>query len=342
MKIESEKLVKQMKELLKERGSVALKETRKTILKEEIECKKVKEALNYFILKYWHDLARPTLLSISCEAVGGDPAVTIPFAVSLSLISGALDIHDDIIDETEVKNGLPTVYGKYGRDLALLTADALLFKGFYLLQKACMQTPKDKAISIMESVNAMFYHVGDAEALELDLRKRWKILPEEYMRIIEKKAADVEAHTFIGALLGDGTEEEKKGLRKYGRYLGMLLIIRDDVADLFHPQEIIHRIKKEHLPLPVIFSLNSDYRSVHASIREIKRACKKIPTNAFKKLIYAVRQTGGLAQTQTIIEDLANKAKVNIKDIRKNKAIFEFILQSVVANVEVDIHSSKF
>jgi len=178
MKNKNKKLMMQMRKLLKERGMEALEETRRTILTEEIESKKVKEALKYFITTYWHDLARPTLLSISCEAVGGNPVAAIPFAVSLSLISGALDIHDDIIDQTKVKNDLQTVYGRYGCNTALLTADALLFKGFYLLQKACMQMSKDKATDIVESVKAMFYQVGDAEALELALGKKKKFKRE--------------------------------------------------------------------------------------------------------------------------------------------------------------------
>ena len=140
-------------------------------------------------------------MSICCEAVGGDPNATIPFAVPLSLISGALDIQDDIIDQSKTKHGQPTVYGKYGKEIAILTADALLFKGFTLLYEACTNLPKEKAERIMKTIKDMFYELGNAEALELNLRGRIDITPEEYLRIVRRKAADVEAIQQLQQLL---------------------------------------------------------------------------------------------------------------------------------------------
>jgi len=148
---EKERIIEEVQKLLEERGRKPLEMARKTIL-EEIESKEVKEALHYFITEYWHDLARPTLMSICCEAVCGDPNATIPFAVPLSLISGALDIQDDIIDQSKTKHDRPTVYGKYGKEIAILTADALLFKGFTLLNEACMQISKEKARKIIKTI----------------------------------------------------------------------------------------------------------------------------------------------------------------------------------------------
>ena len=75
-------------------------------------------------------LTRPALFSLVCEAVGGDPDITMPIAISITLISGAIDIHDDIIDQSKTKGDQPTVFGKFGKDIALLVGDALMFKGF--------------------------------------------------------------------------------------------------------------------------------------------------------------------------------------------------------------------
>ncbi|MFX0203169.1 MAG: hypothetical protein ACFFCW_44255, partial [Candidatus Hodarchaeota archaeon] len=57
--------------LFEERGAKALEIARKEILSERIECKEISDALTYFMTKYWLDTARPTLLSLACEAVGG-------------------------------------------------------------------------------------------------------------------------------------------------------------------------------------------------------------------------------------------------------------------------------
>src|SRR3989337_2793844 len=134
--VDPEEAMKQIQKIFKKRGTKALEMARKEILQEKIECKEAREALTYFMTQYWHDLARPSLLSLVCEAVGGDPELTTPIAIPMTLISGAIDIHDDIIDQSKRKYGRPTIFGKYGKDVALLVGDAFLFKGLTLLNKA--------------------------------------------------------------------------------------------------------------------------------------------------------------------------------------------------------------
>jgi len=326
---EGENVLKKIQMLLQEKGVQALEESRKAMLEENIKSKRVREALNYFMTTYWQDLTRPTLLSICCEAVGGDPKKVRPFAIPLSLIGGALDIHDDIIDQTKVKNNLPTVYGKYGYKIALLTADALLFKGFHLLQAACMQIPKRKAELIMKVVTTMFYQVGDAEALELALMRKKRISPEEYIQIIRKKAADVEAHTFIGAIVGEGKREEQKGLREYGRCLGMLFIIIDDIADMFSPHEIVHRLKKEHPPLPVVYSLSKEYMKTSTYIKKIKSMSSQPSQKILENFLSVVHRSGAFFETQRIIENIAFDARLSINSIKVNNQL-QMLLEALL------------
>jgi len=304
---ENEESAEELQRFFELRGKQPLEMTRKTVMDEAdvVESEKVKEALRYFIMDYWQDLARPTLLSVCCESVGGNPAVTVPFAISLSVLSGGIDIHDDIIDESKKKHGRVTVYGKYGKNIALLTADALLFKGFTLLHEACVGIPKEKARKITAIVKHLFYELGDAEALELELRGRCDFTPEEYIYIIEKKAADVEAHAQIGAVLGNATAKEEKKLAKYGRLLGMIILIRDDIIDLYDQQEIKHRIIKEHLPLPLIYTIRN----------------KRIPKVPPKKILEELHNEieNGVKVTNTLVRELTEKAFFEIKDLQLNK-----------------------
>jgi len=312
---EKERIIEEVQKLLEERGRKPLEMVRKAILEEEIESKEVKEALRYFITEYWHDLARPTLMSICCEAVGGDPNATIPFAVPLSLISGALDIQDDIIDQSKTKHGRPTVYGKYGKEIAILAADALLFKGFTLLSEAYTEVPKEKAKKIMKIIKDLFYELGNAEALELDLRKKPYGTPKKYLYIINKKAGDVEAHTRIGVIIGGGTKEQESLLGKFGRILGMVIILKDDIEDTLSIEELKHRIEKEHLPFPIIYYL-----------RSVK------PMNITKKFLNRnlkdVRLTRYIERTQRLINKLVESACIYIssdKFILANRKLELFI-----------------
>ena len=290
------------------RGKYPLELARKIVLEEasKLDSAQVKEALKYFILDYWQDLARPTLLSVCCEAVGGNPKVTIPFAVSLSILSGGIDIHDDIIDRSKRKHGRSTVYGKYGKEIALLTADALLFKGFTLLNEASAKIPKTKAQKILKTIEHLFYELGDAEALELKLRGRWGITPEEYLHIVRKKAADVEAHAQIGAILGNATAKEEKNLANYGRLLGMSIIIRDDILDSLDIKELKHRIVKEHIPLPLVYALGNG-KSVHYSA----------PPNILFKEFSGEKIEAGIKKCNNLLRELINEACVYIKNLNE-------------------------
>jgi len=320
---EKEKLIEEVQKLMEERGRKPLEMARKAILEEKIESKKVKEALHYFMTEYWHDLARPTLMSICCEAVGGDPNATIPFAVPLSLISGALDIQDDIIDQSKTKHGRPTVYGKYGKEIAILTADALLFKGFTLLHEAYTQIPKEKALKIMKTIKDMFYELGDAEALELNLRGRTDITPEEYLHIIRKKAADVEAHTKIAAILGNAQKEAEEILSHYGRILGMIIILRDEIIDTLDLKELSHRLKREHLPFPLIYYANKAKSQFFNEVMESRILSK----NNLLEIINDMEQQKVLKRIEEFMEELINKALLRITFTHKKNRL-EILLKA--------------
>jgi geranylgeranyl pyrophosphate synthase len=264
--------------------------------------------------EYWNDLARPTLLSLACEAIGGNPELTTPIAVPMTLISGGIDIHDDIIDESQTKDNRPTVYGKFGKHIALLAGDALLFKGLTLLNKATQKgIPQAKRRKIIDTVKNMFFELGDAEALELQLRKRRDVSPEEYIHVVKKKAADVEAHTRISAIIGDGSEKEIEALSEYGRHLGMLIILRDDWIDMIDFEESVHRIRNECLPLPLLYALNDPkIRSELDSILTKKKIAKK-DAEAVLGIVY---NTEGFQQYENLTKKIAKNAfsKLSVVD----------------------------
>ncbi|NIU85104.1 MAG: hypothetical protein GWN64_16920 [Candidatus Thorarchaeota archaeon] len=288
----------------------------------------MREALTYFMQEYWRDLARPTLLSIACEAVGGDPDITTPIAVPMILISGAIDIHDDIIDQSKVKGPRPTVLGKFGKDVALLVGDALLFKGLTLLHEAVEKgVPAEKLPVIINIIKRTFFELGDAEALELQFRGRLDITPEEYLHVVTKKAADVEAHTRISAILGGGSEDEIEALGQYGRLLGMILILRDDLIDMVDFEEAIHRIKWECLPLPILYALqNSKIKSTLSSILLKKRMTKR----DIETVLETTDKAGGLRHVENLMQELAKSACRHIKNLKQDKKYLRFLVKSML------------
>jgi geranylgeranyl pyrophosphate synthase len=328
-----EEMMEQVQKILEERGRKALEMARKTVLEEEIECKEVRKALKYFITEYWHDLARPALLSLCCEAVGRDPDITTPIAIPMTLISGGIDIHDDIIDESKIKGSRPTVLGKFGKDIALLVGDALLFKGFALLYEAVEKgIPAEKLAAIIAIIKNTFFELGDAEALELQFRGRMDVTPEDYLRVLRKKAADVEAHTRISAILGDASKEEIEALGEYGRLLGMLILLRDDLIDMIDFEEIVNRIKREHLPLPILYALqNHRIKPVISSVLLKEKITKKDA----KEILVETDKAEGLQYSGKLMNELARKACLHLENFERNQKYLKLLAKGMLLPLNI-------
>jgi geranylgeranyl pyrophosphate synthase len=326
-----EEMMGQLQQLLEERGRKALKMARKVVLKEKFESKEVREALEYFMNEYWHDLTRPAFLSLVCEAVGGDPNIVTPVAIPMSLISGAIDIHDDIIDQSKNKWSRPTVYGKFGRNVALLVGDALLFKGFTLLHEAVNKgIPAEKILIISEIIEKSFFELGYAEAIELQFRGRLDVLSEDYLRVVRKKAADVEAHMRIGSILGNGTEKEIKALSSYGRLIGMLMILNDDLNDMLNLDECMNRIKNEHFPLQVIYALEKSRDKSEINLI----LSKKIKTiSDIKKIVNFTNNAEGPVFVAEKMKNLANEAIFHLQSIKNNIQYFKLLVKTLVPSI---------
>ena len=325
--INQEDITEQILNLFKERGRKAQELTRKAVLEDNINSKEAKEALKYFITEGWNNNTRPALLSLACEAVGGDPDIIIPIATSMNLIVGCIRIHDDIIDQTENKGERPTVLGKFGKDIALLVGDALLFKGFNVLYKAVEKGfPAEQIAIISDIIQRTFFELGDAVALELQFRGRMDVTPEDYLSVLRKKAADFEACTRIGAIVGGGSKEEIESLGEYGRLLGMVMILRDDMIDMLDPEEIIHRITKENLSLVTLYALQNP--ELHSIISDLLK--KTVTENDAEKLSEIVDQAGGFVLIDKYMQELVKDASNKIDETMSNEMVLNMIINGML------------
>ncbi len=249
-----ENLMEQVKELLIERSKKPMDLAKQAVLSEPIKYEPLREALRYFMEEFWFDASHPTLLSLTCEAVGGNPEATADIASAFVLLAGAADIHDDIIDQSETKGSKPTVYGKYGKDIAIISSDILWFKGIFMLNEACAGFSPEKKQAILKLTKDAFFDIGSAEAREVSLRRNFDLDPETYLEIIKLKVSVAVAAAKIGAIIGNGSAQQVENLGKYGETLGTLMTIRDEFIDMFEVDELNNRFKNECLPLPILFA----------------------------------------------------------------------------------------
>lgn len=323
-----EAAMNKIQKIFKKHGTKVFETARKAVLEEKLHSQKVQQALKYFMTKYWHDTARPSLMALTCKAVGGDPERTQPIAIPMILISGAIDIHDDIIDVSRKKDGRPTVYGKYGKEIALLVGDALLIKGFIMLNEAStMDVHAGKMSQILEIIRRMFFELGDAEALELEFRGRFDVSPRKYLQVVRMKAADVEAHTRISAILGNASNREIKALSEYGRLLGVMIILRDDMIDLMIPEECRSRIKAEALPLPLLYGLRDPVQG--QKLRSILQN-HAIGNKQAKNILKILKDSQAIKQYEKLMEKTAAAAASQLRSLTHKTEELELLVQAML------------
>jgi len=324
------KMMKRVTRLLEERGRKAYEMAKEEVLNEEISYEPVRNALQYFIKELWHNFQHPALLSLACESVGGNPENTIPIGAALVLLTGAADIHDDIIDQSETKGSKPTVFARFGRDIALLVGDALLLKGFILLSKACEDLPKKQEKTIVDLVRKGFFEIGVAEAKEASFRGNWDLVPEEYLEIIKMKAAIADVTARIGAILGGGNSKEINTLAHYGRTLGILMTIRDDFIDLFELDEIRNRAENECLPLPILYAFRNT-RKKRKIIRLLRK--DKITEQGSQEILDSVIDMQEVQKLKKEMQLLIKKEENLLSYTKRNRTTLRLLLSSTLEDL---------
>jgi geranylgeranyl pyrophosphate synthase len=171
-------------------------------------------------------LLRPTLVFLSSRfGATADREVVISLAQSLELVHTASLVHDDVIDQAELRRNVPTINAKWNDDVALIVGDYLFAKAYAL----AAVLPKPEVIALVAQT---VYALCDGELSEVTAARK---LPteREYLDRIELKTASLYAACCQGAaLLADADAEHVAALGAFGTSLGLAFQITDDVLDL--------------------------------------------------------------------------------------------------------------
>jgi geranylgeranyl diphosphate synthase type I len=181
---------------------------------------------------------RPSMLLIAAEAAGGDPSVLTPAAVSIELVHNFTLIHDDIMDNADIRRGRPAVHTMWGTSGAILAGDTLYSKAFQILGMTAVD-PR-LVLSSMDMLSGTCTAICEGQWLDLEFENRGRVSEIEYMEMIEKKTGILYgASAGIGAILSGAPIEVVRGLDEFGRLTGMGFQIQDDVLDLTAPESVL-------------------------------------------------------------------------------------------------------
>jgi len=181
---------------------------------------------------------RPSMLLLAAEAAGGDAEAFVPAAVSIELIHNFTLIHDDIMDNADVRRGRAAVHKLWGESGAILAGDTLYSKAFQVLGKT--PAPPELLLEAMNVLSSTCTAICEGQWLDLDFEDRAQVSEEEYMEMVEKKTGVLYgASASMGAILAGASSEEVRGLDEFGRLTGMGFQLQDDVLDLTAPESVL-------------------------------------------------------------------------------------------------------
>ncbi len=223
----------------------------------------------------------PALIHLSCAAVGGNPEKTKPLATALMLITASGDIHDDIIDKSKRKLRRKTVFGKYGKEVALLTGDAFLIQGVTLLNSACGDLPSEQGKTIFGLVEKSMLESIKSELLETRLWKKQNVTPQQYFEVLKMKGSVAELQCVVGGIVGCADGKALSEVASYGRTIGVLSSVKDEFMDMNNFPELRHRLAHELPPYPVIYAcqnkrLKKQVGSLVSSKEPLKRDLQRL------------------------------------------------------------------
>jgi octaprenyl-diphosphate synthase len=168
---------------------------------------------------------RPALLLLAARACGYAGRDHHTLAAVIEMIHTATLLHDDVVDESQLRRGKSTANAQFGNPASVLVGDFLYSRTFQLMvavnRMRILAIVAEATNLIAEGEVMQLMHTGDA-ALE----------EEAYFAVIERKTAKLfEASGRLGAVLGDASAECEDGLAQYGKHLGVAFQIMDDVLD---------------------------------------------------------------------------------------------------------------
>jgi geranylgeranyl diphosphate synthase type I len=314
---------------LQKRSKKALEFAKKSIMAEKTEYRELHNALEHYVTN-WNDFTHPGLFSLACEAVGGDPDSVVQIQAAIAMMAAAFDIHDDIIDKSEAKHGISTVYGKFGKEIALLLGNAFLIEGFTLFGESLENFPE--RAEVYEILKTALFELGNAHALELDVKGKVDVALEKYMQIVKMKAASIEADMRIGAIVGGGTSTQIEAIAKYGRTLGVLATLREEFIDVFEMEELNQRISNEYLPIPVLYAMQD--KNAKKKIQKLL-VKGKITNSDVGGLIHTVLEARNVKKLKEEIKELAVEAMRPTSKIRNDK--IKNLLEKLISSTLEDL-----
>lgn len=173
---------------------------------------------------------RPVLVLAACNMFSNAVDKALYPALAIELFHNFTLIHDDIMDKAPIRRNQPTVFGKWGQDIAILSGDALNILAYQLLARS----DKEIMAQVITTFNKIALGVCDGQQYDMDFETAQYITQEEYLNMIELKTSVLlKGALQIGGIVAGAPQPDIIKLGEFGLNLGLAFQLQDDLLDAY-------------------------------------------------------------------------------------------------------------
>lgn len=184
-----------------------------------------------YILSLGGKRLRPVFVLIGYDFYKKDIEKSLNAAMAVEIFHNFTLLHDDIMDQAEIRRGKPTVHIKYNTNTAILTGDVMMIQAYqYLLDY------KDPAVvmDLLIVFNKMAFEVCEGQQMDMDFETQQNVTIDQYLKMITLKTSVLMAASIqMGAILAGADDNDQRHLYEFAKNFGIAFQLQDDVLDTF-------------------------------------------------------------------------------------------------------------
>ncbi|MFB6270087.1 MAG: geranylfarnesyl diphosphate synthase [Halobacterium sp.] len=280
---------------------------------------------------------RPAVLLLTAEALAdvppgstdyrefpdltGDTVDVMSAAVSIEVIQSFTLIHDDIMDDDDLRRGVPAVHREYDTETAILAGDTLYSKAFEIMLRT--GAPAERGMRAMRTLAETCTHICEGQALDVDFETRTDVVPDEYMEMVELKTAVLyAAAASIPALLLGADDDTVEALYNYGLKAGQAFQIHDDVLDLTVPSEQLGKQRGSDLVenKKTVVTLHASEHGVDVENLLATDDPAEVTDEEIERAVDELRDAGSIEYARDLADDLVDEAQAHLDVLPDNEA----------------------
>ena len=230
---------------------------------------------------------RPLILLLAAESIKISNRDNSNLTNDIFLAASAIEllhtesvIHDDIIDQENLRRGKPSFYVKYGYNSSILTADFVL--GIILNIGSKINNP-----TVSGELSKAAIKMSEGEMMEIQMGKNPDISIRDYIQVLENKTASLfETSSKIGAILGGGTEDEIHSMAAFGHLLGIAYQIHDDLVDWNNEDRLFNAlIRNNNTSSEIVTEMEDLYHDYSNRAKdELRKLQNSLPKSYLERL----------------------------------------------------------